>query len=182
MRRRCIDGLGLARRAGALVAGFDKVVEALQHGQVGLLIMAADSSDGQRRRLLPLAEGVPVATCLSRDEVGGAIGREEATYAALNAGRLALRLERDLRRLAGILGDVPSEGPTEPVGEDEDADPSPAPSFRTAADDGHEPVAPKRVGPDEASTVGGSEEPARSAKILTGPDGQGRDNEDDDAA
>ncbi|SNB52094.1 hypothetical protein SAMN07250955_101183 [Arboricoccus pini] len=182
MRRRCVDGLGLARRAGALVVGFDKVVDALQHGQVGLLIMAADSSDGQRRRLLPLAEGVSVATCLSRDEVGGAVGREEATYAAVSAGTLALRLERDLRRLAGILGDVPSEGPAEPVGEDEDAGLSSAKPLGADAEDGHLPMASQRVEPDGQPLAGESDEPAQSARMLTGPDGARSENEDDDAA
>jgi predicted RNA-binding protein YlxR (DUF448 family) len=119
MRRRCVDGLGLARRAGRLLVGFDKVVEALQNRQVGLLVTAAGASDGQRRRLLSLAEGIPVAGCLSREEVGGAIGREEVTYAALTPGALAQRLDRDMRRLAGILGGLSSSGPSEAIGDDE---------------------------------------------------------------
>lgn len=166
LRRRCIDDLGLARRAGALVAGFDQVVEALQKGRVGLLVVANDASTGQRRRLTPLAGGLPFVDCLSREEVGGAIGREDVTYAAVSAGKLAQRLERDMRRLAGVLGHLPSEGPGRPEAEDE------------AELAGGEPNSGEEV---ESPSIEETREPAGSASVMIGHEA-GRDNEDDDAA
>ncbi|MGL1180861.1 hypothetical protein ACSTLD_24360, partial [Vibrio parahaemolyticus] len=48
LERRCLNLIGLARRAGQAVAGFEKVREALQHGRVALLLAAADgAADGR---------------------------------------------------------------------------------------------------------------------------------------
>src|SRR3546814_9554818 len=53
--RRCLDLLGLARRAGAVVAGFEKVRAALRAGEVGLLVQAADGADDGRQKIQALA-------------------------------------------------------------------------------------------------------------------------------
>src|SRR5690606_33258024 len=42
LARRCIELLGLARRAGQAVAGFEKVRSEIEKGRVGLLVEAAD--------------------------------------------------------------------------------------------------------------------------------------------
>src|SRR3546814_6012627 len=58
--RRCIDLLGLARRAGAVVAGFEKVRAALRAGEVGLLVQAADGADDGRQQIQALARAVEI--------------------------------------------------------------------------------------------------------------------------
>src|SRR6185437_10291554 len=59
--RRCIEGLGLARRAGQAVAGFERVRESVRAGKCGGLVVAADASADGRRKL---DGGLPVATAL----------------------------------------------------------------------------------------------------------------------
>src|SRR3546814_9958370 len=54
--RRCLDLLGLARRAGAVVAGFEKVKAALRAGEVGLLVQAADAADDGRQKIQARSE------------------------------------------------------------------------------------------------------------------------------
>jgi hypothetical protein len=112
LRRRCIEGLGLARRAGVVVAGFEQVAQLLRAGEVGLLLVASDAAPGQRRRLERLAKACAVASVLRRDELGAVFGRDELTYAALGSGRLAERLMRDLQRLAGVSGQQRLAGPS----------------------------------------------------------------------
>lgn len=102
LRRRCLDLLGLARRAGLLVAGFDQVEAALRKGGVGLLLLARDAA-GQAQKLRRLAGTVPVACGLERGELGRPFGRDELVYAAVGQGRLADRLRRDLARLDGLV-------------------------------------------------------------------------------
>ena len=74
--RRCLDLVGLARRAGELVVGFDQVEDWLRRGRCGLVLTASDGSADGRRRIEALAGGVPVVDPFDRVELGGAVGRD----------------------------------------------------------------------------------------------------------
>jgi predicted RNA-binding protein YlxR (DUF448 family) len=101
LARRCIDGLGLARRAGQAVTGFEKVRGLVERGRCGLVVVAADASDEGRRKLSAGGE-LPVSDALRDDELGVAFAREGATYAGVYAGAFAERIAADLDRLAGF--------------------------------------------------------------------------------
>lgn len=99
---RCVDLLGLARRAGALWQGFDQVEAALRDGRVALLVQARDASADGVRKLAGLAWGVRRVQLLDRAELGRALGRDEAVHVALAAGGLADKLWIAAQRLRGF--------------------------------------------------------------------------------
>ena len=66
---RTLDILGLARRAGALVTGFDKVQRALADGRVAVLVEASDGARHGRARLGALARDIPVVGAIRRCRV-----------------------------------------------------------------------------------------------------------------
>ena len=99
--KRCLDLLGLARRAGAAAAGFERVRELLASDGAAVLVFARDAADG-RRRLERLAAGVPVVTLFSAAELARALGREHVVYVALAKGRVAARFAAEAGRLAGF--------------------------------------------------------------------------------
>ncbi len=101
LTRRCVDGLGLARRAGQAVAGFEQVRAWLGRGRCGALVIAANASADGRRKLEGGAS-LPVADALRDDELGAAFGREALIYVGLAPGELANRIVADSRRLAGF--------------------------------------------------------------------------------
>lgn len=110
LERRCLDRIGLARRAGQLIAGYEKVREALKSGRVGrsgppaLLVAAADGSPDQRGKVAALAPRLPVVDLFAGDALADALGREVAVHAVAARGGLADALLRDARRLAGLRG------------------------------------------------------------------------------
>ena len=104
LARRCLDLLGLARRAGQAVAGFEKVKAALERGDVALLLQAADGSPEQRAKLRPRSGATPVVALFSGAELAEALGREVAVHVAVLPGGIADRLARDCARLAGFRG------------------------------------------------------------------------------
>ncbi|HEV8678305.1 MAG TPA: RNA-binding protein [Stellaceae bacterium] len=106
LARRCCDGLGLARRAGVAVAGFDRVSDALRRGKVALLLTALDGAAAGRGKLAGLAHDVPAASVLTAAELGAAFGRERIVHAAVAGGPLCRRLLLDLSRLAGLRADA----------------------------------------------------------------------------
>lgn len=101
VRRGC-DTLGLARRAGLAVVGFERVSDAVRRGDAALLLLALDGAEAGRRKLAALARGIASATVLSADELSGAFARERAVFVAVGPGPLSSRLLVDLRRLAGF--------------------------------------------------------------------------------
>lgn len=106
LTRRFYDGLGLSRRAGRIVMGFEQVQIWLASSKAALLIAAFDGAADGRRKLRHLALDVPLIVAGSRDDLGPAVGRESLVHAALPPGKLAIRTLRDAARLSGFRADI----------------------------------------------------------------------------
>ena len=99
---RALDVLGLARRAGGLVTGFDKVERALVERRVAVLVEASDGARHGRARLGALARDIPVIAHFDGAMLSRSLGRENVVHAALAPGRLADRFLRESARLVGV--------------------------------------------------------------------------------
>lgn len=106
LRARCLERLGLERRAGRLVTGFDQCADVLAGGKAALLITASDAAadgaaklEGPARRL-----GVPILRQFSRHELGLALGRENVVHAALKPGAAVAHIVSAAERLAHFCG------------------------------------------------------------------------------
>ncbi|MFY9287146.1 MAG: DUF448 domain-containing protein [Alphaproteobacteria bacterium] len=98
MRKRCLDFLGLARRAGIAVLGQLQVEAELKSGKLGLLLLADDAkSDMQAFRA---ARDIFTSTLFSRQELGMALGHEQLVYLGLKPHALTAKLRDELIRLA----------------------------------------------------------------------------------
>jgi uncharacterized protein len=102
LAQRCIDTVGLARRAGLAVGGFEKVSEATRTGKAALLLAAVDGAAGARRKMRALAGDLPLVCVLTAAEIGAAFGREHVVNASLGAGPLCDRLIADAGKIAGF--------------------------------------------------------------------------------
>jgi predicted RNA-binding protein YlxR (DUF448 family) len=102
LARRCVDLLGVARSAGLLTFGFDRVSDMLGRGEAGLVLQAIDGSAGSRGRLGGRLDEVPLVVALTSDELGEAVGRETVVHAAIARGRMAERVAAEARRLEGF--------------------------------------------------------------------------------
>lgn len=104
LRRRCLELVGLARRAGRAVAGFERVRAELSRQNTGVLLTAADGAEDGKRKLKGLAEGVRSVTLFTSAELSHAFGRENVVHAAVMPGRLADLFCAETSRLAGVCG------------------------------------------------------------------------------
>lgn len=102
---RCLELIGLARRSGQAVTGFEKVCGELRAGRCGLVVEASDGAAGGRDKILALAGQLPVVRSLAGAELGMVFGRDHAVHVVLAKGRLADRLLMEARRLAGFRRD-----------------------------------------------------------------------------
>lgn len=106
LHRRCLEQLGLARREGVLISGFEKCLAALKGGRAAWLIEASDSAPDGRNKLLAAARRQPqppqVCAAFSGEDLSLALGLENAIHLVLLAGRRAERWTDEVRRLAGF--------------------------------------------------------------------------------
>lgn len=100
--QRFMDAVGLGRRAGLVVAGFEKVRQAVQMGKATLLLLAIDGAEGGRRRIRALGSGLPVAIVLTAAEMGAIFGRDHVVNIAIEDDRLSGRLIAVAEKIAGF--------------------------------------------------------------------------------
>jgi hypothetical protein len=107
LARRMTDDMGMARRSGALVCGFDNVVRELDGAKPpAALVEASDGAADGRRKLVGSAKSRGLSPALidvlTSAEISLALGRENVIHAALKSGALAERLIFEARRLSGF--------------------------------------------------------------------------------
>lgn len=105
LAQRCLDLLGLARRAGQLVAGFEKVRAFVIAGKAAALVTARDGAPGGRTKLKALAGALPTVALFDVSELSLALGRQNVVHAALAPGGLAERFLAETMRLGGFRAD-----------------------------------------------------------------------------
>lgn len=119
LRARALQGLSLARKAGAVVTGMAKVDATLRAGRVAALVHASEAGEDGVRRLAALARGLDMAPCTLRvfagEELDLALGRANVIHAALTAGdatRMAIERACALERYGqSRSGSETDEGP-----------------------------------------------------------------------
>jgi uncharacterized protein len=113
LRARLLATLGLARKAGDLTFGYERVLAAIAAGRAAWLIEAADGSLEGRRKLLSAARRTAAPPRLlaefSSSELGLALGAPNVIHTAFLAGRGAERWTTDVERLAGFRPLFPQE-------------------------------------------------------------------------
>ena len=101
--QRCQSTLGLAKRSGVIILGYDQVRNELQRSRPGWLLEASDGSEDGRRRTIGLSialyDKVRVATALTSEELGMALGRDHVIHGLLKTGWFTDEWTRDYRRL-----------------------------------------------------------------------------------
>lgn len=120
LAKRILDQLGLLKRAGNIISGFEQVREAVRAARPACMIEASEGSEDQRHKVLALLRALygpdrgpdpdpaahaqlpPVLACFSGDELGMALGRELVIHACVKSGPGAQAWMGDLERLSGF--------------------------------------------------------------------------------
>ena len=114
LARRCIELIGLARRAGDIISGFDDVRDWLRRhastDEAGVVIAARDGATDGITKIAALARaaapGMARRTALTACELGQALSRERAVHIVIRPGPLADKFINEAGRLAGMRPDV----------------------------------------------------------------------------
>ena len=99
--KRLQDLLGMARKAGKAITGYEKVKVMLIREEARVLLQASDGSERGKGKLSTPGNGKWIGF-LTADELGLAFGRDRVIHAAVSAGTLAKRIVEEAARLQGI--------------------------------------------------------------------------------
>lgn len=92
LRRDLLQKLGLAKRAGVVVAGFNQVEPELAHGALQALFIAADAGADGTAKLERLNPALQPIKLLSSVEQGQALGHDQLVYLGLRFHALTGRI------------------------------------------------------------------------------------------
>jgi predicted RNA-binding protein YlxR (DUF448 family) len=113
LEARCLAQLGLAKRAGQLVVGFDQVRALLKSRRPAYMIEASDGAADGRVKLIQLARaawgGAPLAGAFTMNALGEALGRGPVAHVAVEEGPAARRFAGEFARLSGFRPGTPAE-------------------------------------------------------------------------
>ncbi|RME14028.1 MAG: RNA-binding protein [Alphaproteobacteria bacterium] len=99
---RVVHLISLCRKAGAAVAGYEKVKDWLVRGRAEVLIQASDGSERGKSKLRPPPGPGHFIGCLTARELGLAFGRENVIHGALAGGGLTQRVVEEAAKLASM--------------------------------------------------------------------------------
>lgn len=98
LHKRVLDYVGLANRAGNIIAGFEKVRAALKSGKTNVLISASDAAENGRSKMCQGLDNLRVIDIFARDDLSQATGLENAVHIALLPGGISDSLLREATR------------------------------------------------------------------------------------
>lgn len=111
LKQKCLSMIGMAKRSGQIVLGFDNVCEHLRNKPAAFIIEAAESADDGRQKIFSLSKkwnSVQIIGCFSIDDLGSALGRDNVIHALIPKGDFAKAWAKEINRLAGFKTLAPS--------------------------------------------------------------------------
>jgi predicted RNA-binding protein YlxR (DUF448 family) len=128
LREAALGRLGLARKAGSVLAGFAKVEVAIAKERLIVLLAASDAAEDGLRKLRQAVlrrfgdePAVPVLALFTSEQLGLALGRSNVIHAAVlqgPAGESFMDAAIRLQRYEGVGGGEAEIGAAEPPGND----------------------------------------------------------------
>ena len=103
--KRCVSMIGMLRRSGSVIFGFEKTRSWLKDGKCAVVLAARDGAEDGRAKIRALAKGLVLVEVLDSHELGQALGRDHVVHMGLSAGRLTGRFQVEAMRLQGFRGE-----------------------------------------------------------------------------
>lgn len=103
LRKKGLEAVCLAKKAGDLVTGFEKVSEALRKDKAAFILEAKDAGADGHAKMLSLAKGVEVFALYDVEELDKALDRVNMVHAAFLKNRMSDMVYTEFKRLDKFL-------------------------------------------------------------------------------
>jgi predicted RNA-binding protein YlxR (DUF448 family) len=102
--QRCMSMVGMMRRSGGVIFGFEKTRGWLKDGRCAVVLAARDGAADGRNKIKALAGDLELIELFDAKELGHAIGRDHLVHMGFAPGRLTKRFQVEALRLQGFRG------------------------------------------------------------------------------
>ncbi len=103
LTKRALDAVSLARKAGDLVTGMDKVTDVLKRGQAAFVLEASDAGDDGHQRIVLAAQGLKIWRLFTTEELDKALNKVNTVHSAFKRGETARMVQNEFEKLADFL-------------------------------------------------------------------------------
>ena len=103
LRNKGLKAICLAKKAGNLLTGFEKVADALKKDKVAFLLEAKDAGEDGHEKLLSLAKDLKVFMLYEVEELDEALNRVNTVHVAFLKNDIAKMVYNDLEKLDKFL-------------------------------------------------------------------------------
>ncbi len=101
--KRGLDAVNLARKAGDLISGFEKVKEVVVKGKVAFVIEATDAGDDGKQKIAAIAKDLEKFTLYDVAALSAALGRENTVHLAVKKGPMSVMVRTAMMRYQTFL-------------------------------------------------------------------------------
>ena len=98
-----LNWVNLARKAGALAVGFEKVKASILKHQAAFVIRAADAADDGAKKLKAVVDDVQVFDMYNSDDLSTALKTENTVYIAVLKGDISSKVYENIKRYQTFL-------------------------------------------------------------------------------
>lgn len=102
-----LSSLGMARRAGQVVTGFEKTRSMLKSGKADAFVFASDAGADAKKKAAALRGATRLIEVFTRNEIAAALGQEDVVYCAMISGPHSARFFEAVDKLAGFRAEAP---------------------------------------------------------------------------
>lgn len=103
LKKKGLETINLARKAGDLVTGFEKVREVLGKGKAAFILEASDAGADGHEKMLAQAKGLDVFVLYSSEELDKALDKVNTVHAAFIKSEMSKAVYKELKRYEQFL-------------------------------------------------------------------------------
>lgn len=105
LHKRGLDALNLARKAGNLVLGFEKVKDTVAKGKVAFVIEAVDAGDDGKQKITAMTKDLDAFALYDVADLSRALNRENTVYLAIKTGPMSAMVRSAFQRYQTFLNE-----------------------------------------------------------------------------
>ena len=103
IKSRALNSINIARKAGILVAGFEKVKEEIKKNKVEFIIEASNAGKDGKEKIAFLAKSIEIFNLFSIDELDMALKKENTVHIAILKSDMSRMVYNNLKKYQNFL-------------------------------------------------------------------------------
>ena len=102
IKSRALNSINIARKAGILVAGFEKGKEEIKKNKVEFIIQASDAASDGKEKIAFLAKSIEIFNLFSIDELDMALKKENTVHIAILKSDMSRMVYNNLKKYYSV--------------------------------------------------------------------------------